>query len=103
MERDLREQQRIMAVPSVAVVLYGVERRSRGERAKLFLREHLGRERKRRKKAHLAQREKMGKRCLTVFASLRMRKLLYGSVSSIQSFRAPPLIADDLTSHFSLV
>lgn len=40
-ERDLREQQRMMAVPSVAVMLYGVERRSRGERAKLFLREHL--------------------------------------------------------------
>lgn len=58
---------------------------------------------KRGKKAHLAERGKIGKRCLTVPASLHMRKLLYGSESSIQSFRAPPLIADDLTSHFSPV
>lgn len=33
-ERDHREQQR-MAEPSTAAMLYGVERRSRGERAKL--------------------------------------------------------------------
>lgn len=43
----------------------------------------------------------MGKSCLTVLASLHISKMLYGSVSSIQSFRAPPLVADDLTSHFS--
>lgn len=51
----------------------------------------------------MAERGKIGKRWLTVPASPHMRKLLYGSESSIQSFRAPSLIADDLTSHFSPV
>lgn len=76
----------------------------------LFLREQFtGKKKKekerkgKKKKAHLAERGKMGKRCLTVPASPHVRKLLYGSESSIQSFRAPPLIADDLTSHFSPV
>lgn len=72
----------------------------------LFLREQLGGGKKKKrggKKANLAERGKIGKRCLTVPASLHMRKLLYGRESSMQSFRAPPLIADDLTSHFSPV
>lgn len=92
-EREHREQQR-------TAVLYGTERRSRGERAKLTVSEEQFKK-KERKNAHLAGREKMGKRCLTVLASLHRIKSLYGSVSSIQSFRGPPLIADDFTSHCS--
>lgn len=60
----------------------------------LFLREQF-KKRGKKKKRLIWQREKMGKRCLTVLASLHMRKLLCGSASCIESFRAPPLIADD--------